>query len=176
MAESKRNKPSQKSWKAPQRLRYFYLNGKLHKTLHINRGLDIMTAWCYPDHERVQYVYTDVRKNYGRAWTTRQVMVLLNRSRERIEIALNNEEIPRPQHTYNLTSKKKYQYLWSDEDVKNAHNYFASLHHGRPRLDGGITPWAIPSARELRAHLRNETVLYVKTEDGFIPTWEAEQF
>lgn len=102
---------------------------------------------------------------------------MLNRTRESVEYQIIDGNIPAPQYTYTLDEREmKHKYMFSEEDVLRLHEYYSTLHFGRPRKDGCITPWPIPTAREVRAMMRQEVILYVKTEDGFVPTWEAEQW
>lgn len=174
--------------KKSRKLTYFYLDGQLtengpiipllHKSLHINRGADQITTWCYPLHKRVTYTYSDVRKRRGPAFTTKEVAEFLNRSRVTIEHAILDGNVSKPQFTYGLNERKNlYKYLWSEKDVMEAHAYFLTVHRGRPRKDGKITPSGLPTARELRAMMRNETILYVKDENGeFKPVWKAQDF
>jgi hypothetical protein len=159
-------------------LRYFYLNGLLHKSLHINRGADTITTWCYPQHKRVAYTYSDVKKRKEPAFSTAEVSKMLNRGRLTLEYAILEGNIPRPQHTYGIDEHKRmFQYLWSETDILEAHAYFSTVHKGRPRNDGLITPLRLPTLRELRAMIRQEEMLYVKGEDGeFRPVWKAEDF
>jgi hypothetical protein len=44
-----------------QRLVYFFLDGKIHKSLHISRARDEIVAWCYPEKRRVMYNYSLVK-------------------------------------------------------------------------------------------------------------------
>ena len=158
-------------------INYFYLNGLLHKKLHINRAADIITAWCYPEHRRVAYTYSDMRKRMGKAFTTVEAGKLLGRSRLTLERAILNGDIEEPQFTYGLNeAKKKYKYMWSEEDILAMHAFLLTVHRGRPRKDGLITNSNIPSARELRAMIRHNEIIYVKRGDRFVPTWEAEDF
>lgn len=161
-----------------RKLRYFYLNGLLHKSLHINRGADQITTWCYPLHKRVAYTYSDVKKRKETAFTTVEVCKMLNRSRDRLERAILDGNIEEPQFTYGLNEhKRKFQYLWSEKDILGAHAYFSTVHRGRPRKDGVITPAKLPTARELRAMIRQDEILYIKDEDGeFKPVWKAPDF
>lgn len=159
------------------KLNYFYLDGKLYKKLHINRGADTLTAWCYPEHRRVAFTYSDVRKHHGKAFTMTQVGKMLKRGRVQIQRAIIKGDLEPPQHTYGLENQsRKFKYLWSEKDVMAAHAYFSTVHRGRPRKDGLVSPQALPTARELRAMMRNQEILYVKEGDSFIPTWDAEQF
>ena len=52
----------------------------------------------------------------------------------------------------------------------------ATIHMGRPRRDGRVTPRKdVLSERDLRSLLGDAIMLYTKTEDGrFIPVWQEE--
>lgn len=170
----------------PGKLRYFYLDVMvddkpkplLHKSLHINRGADTITTWCYPLTKRVAYTYSDVKKRREYAYSTKEVGKMLNREREVLERAIIEGNINRPQHTYGLDEhKRKFQYLWHESNIMEAHAYLSTVHYGRPRKDGMATPKRLPTARELRAMIRQEELLYVKTSSGdFVPVWKAQDF
>ena len=49
-------------------LRYFYLNGKLHKVLRRSRAQDLIVAWDYQQGKRVAFSLTDVNKNKQHAY------------------------------------------------------------------------------------------------------------
>lgn len=169
--------PPKKRAKLPKLL-YFYYNGDLHKKYHIHRGNDVLTAWNYPKGKMEKYVYSDVRKNGSKAFSTKQVCNMLNRGRTQVEMAIVNGMFPAPQHSYSVDENRNmFAYYWSEQDILNAHEYFSTVHRGRPRKDGLITPQALPTRAELRAMIRQGTVFYVQTESGeFVPTWEAEKF
>lgn len=155
---------------------YFFLNGDLHKKLHIKRSADSIKAWNYPQARVMTYVYSDVRKMGQRAFSTMEVSQMINRSRRVIEEAILRGDIREPQSVYSLTGKpKRVAYKWREEDIMDLHAWLMTIHRGRPRLDGEIVPASnLPTARELRAMIRQETVLYVKQGDKFVPTWKAE--
>lgn len=168
-----KNGPSKKR----SRLRYFYLNGQLHKKLTINRGKDLIVTWNYPEVKRVSYTYSDVLRRYKRAFTTKEVCSLVNRSRQTVDTVMRSGMIEFPQHTYGLDEHRRiYQYLWSEEDIMGLLEYLATVHRGRPRHDGEITPQALPTPRELRAMINDESILYIKQGDQFIPSWRAKEF
>jgi hypothetical protein len=172
------NKEGNSIVKKSRPLKYFYLNGNLHRSLHINRGADEIVAWCYPLVKRVTYAYSDVKRYKETAFSTQEVARLLNRRSDTIKKAVWKGHIPEPQSTYGLTeTRKKYQWMWNEKDIMEAHAHFSSVHRGRPREDGRVTPAPIPSARELRAMIRNEEILYVEVAPGeFRPTWIAPNF
>lgn len=107
---------------------------------------------------------------------------MLNRKRLTLQLALQNGDIPKPQMTYGLSGKNPegrwaYAYMWSEKDIFEAWEYFSTVHKGRPRKDGLITPMALPSRAELRALMKDNLVLYTKTEDGqYVPSYKAEEF
>lgn len=156
-------------------LRYFYLNGQLHKKLHINRPADELTAWCYPTKRRVTYPYKDARQRMETAFTTQEVSKMMGRGIRSLENAILRGDIEMPQFTYGLNEHmKKFKYMWHESNIMEAHAFFTQRHRGRPRKDGTVTPMrGLPSARELRAMIRNEEILYVKVGDEFVPTWRA---
>lgn len=164
--------------KRNRRLTYFFLNGLLHKSLHINRGADIVTTWCYPEERRVAYTYSDVKKRHETAYTSKEVSEMIGRGRLIIEYAIRDGHIEEPQYTYGIDEhKRKFQYMWAEKNILELHAYFSTVHRGRPRKDGMITPQKLPTERELRAMIRQEQILYVRDEDGeFKPVWRAQDF
>jgi hypothetical protein len=174
--------PRKKSGK----LRYFFLDGEwegktqplLHKSLHINRSQDTIITWCYPLTKRVVYTYSDTKKHRDPAFTTKEAAAMLNRGHLALERGILSGGITEPQYTYGIDERKnKFQYMWHENYIMEAHAYLSTIHFGRPRNDGLIAPKAMPTVRELRALIRNEQVLYVKNgDDQFVPVWRAENF
>jgi hypothetical protein len=159
-------------------LKYFFYRGDLHKKVHINRGADVITAWNYPQGKLEKYVYSDVRRNGEYAFSTRQVEKMIGRSQATIKRVISDGSVRRPQQTYGLDADRNgYAFYWSEKDIMDLHGYFITVHRGRPRNDGLVTPSDLPTASELRAMIRQGTVFYVKTDSGeFVPTWRAETF
>jgi hypothetical protein len=54
--------------------------------------------------------------------------------------------------------------MLSESDILKLHEYI---------LEAGYTK-NIPSKAELRALLKNNIILYTKTDSGFVPVWKAE--
>lgn len=144
----------------------------------MNRPADLVTTWCYPLHKRVTYTYSDTLRKYEKAFTTKQVGQLIHRSIDRIAVGLEEGGFAEPQYTYGFSEhQKKHAYMWHEDNIMDVHDYFLTVHRGRPRLDGKITPQYMPTKRELRAMIRQEELLYVKGEDGeFRPVWTAQDF
>jgi hypothetical protein len=163
--------------KKTKKLNYFFYHGNLHKKIHISRGADIITAWDYPAGKMCKHIYSDVRKNGERAFYTREVAEMVGRRRLALELAILEGKIQPPQHSYGLDGeRKKYAYFWSEKDIMELHAHFVNIHRGRPRQDGMVTTQGLPTAAELRAMIRQNTILYVQKDDGtFVPTWQAEK-
>lgn len=166
-------KKEKKPWKRP--LRYFYLNGELHRNLRINRPANTIKAYNFTQGKTVTYVYSDVKKMHEKAFTSTEVAAMVNRSWRRIMKFIADGEIIPPQHVYVPDEPDRVvKYMWREKDIMQLHAYLLTVHRGRPRHDGEITPGKMPTATELRAMIRQEAILYVKRGDEFIPTWRAE--
>lgn len=159
------------------RINYFFYNKKLCKKIHISRANDLIVAYNYTDGKVDKYIYSDVRKNGGQAFTTAQAAKLLRRYPQVLRNAIYTGDIKSPQQTYGLDENRNvYKYMWSEEDIMACHDFLKTVHIGRPRKDGEVNTGNLPTAAELRASLRQGTVFYVKVGDDFIPTWKAEKF
>lgn len=157
---------------------YFFLEKKLHKKLRITRPLDYIEAWHFEDHKRVGYVWSDVKRRMGKAYTTKQVAQMVNRHHINIEKYILAGHIRAPERGYPIAGgKSKGRYYWGDHNIIELHEYLLTVHRGRPRLDGGITPWNTPTRAELLAMLKHGTVLYTKTDEGlFVPVWKENDW
>jgi hypothetical protein len=168
MASNKRRSVS-------KRIGYFFVNGLLHKTLNVNRGQDLITAWCYSEKRRVSYVWSDTQKNLEKAYTITQVADMLGRHRMTIDKYIRNGYIRTPQRTYIIDGKfdKLGKYMFSERDILDLHEYFCSVSVGRPRKDGVINSLNLPTRSELKAALKTASVLYIKNDEGdFVPVWK----
>jgi len=151
-----------------QRLLYFFLDGKIHKSLRVSRARDEVVAWCYPDRRRVMYSYSLVKKNMKRAYSVKEAGILLNRHKVTVENYILDGKIQQPYRIYPISNPDNpgwTKYMLSEEDILKIHEFI---------LEDGYTA-DFPSRSELLALLRNETILYTKTTDGrFVPVWKAE--
>jgi hypothetical protein len=164
--------------KKTKQMRYFFYKGDLCKKQHISRANDIITAWNYPKGRMEKYVYSDVRRNGEQAYSTKDVMNLLNRKdNEFITNAIRDGNINAPSMTYGIDENRNtHSFYWREEEIVDFHEYLKTVHRGRPRKDGGINTGNLPTTAELRAKMRSGTVFYVKVGDEFVPTWQAEKF
>lgn len=155
--------------------KYFYVNGKLHKVIQQNRGKDSVVSWCYEDRCRYRYSLAELRTSAGKAYSTGEVQNLVGRHKTYIARLVAEGVVKRPQQTYAMDgSFNPGRFQWSQEDILELHDYFANTHSGRPRKDGLITARAMPSRAELLAMMRNDTALYVKEGERFVPVWKHD--
>ena len=169
---------SKKAKKYVDRVLYFYLDGKLYKTLHRNRAEDLIIVWDYILEKRVAYSLSNVQKNRTNAYTVTQAAKMINRSVDTIKRHWRAGDIKRPFRTYSLDGQKRpNKYFFSEEDIRAMQEFFKTVHRGRPRKDGLITPSNIPSIAEIEALIRNEKVLYAKNDEGeFVPVWKQPEW
>jgi len=160
------------------RLRYFYLNGKLHKVLRRSRAEDLLIAWDYELGKRVAYSLADVNKNKQYAYPISEVVKILGKHEDTIKWHMYKGDIKFPQQCYSLNGNKTPgKYFWSEDDIRSMHDFFKTVHRGRPRKDGGITPGDMPSRAEIEAIMKQENILYVKNDDGdFVPVWKQPEW
>ena len=160
-----------------RRVVYFFLEGDLHKVLSANRSTNLVYAWSFPKNKRVMYIYSDMRKRMGKAYTLTEVSKIVGRTRVTIYRYMQDGKIRWPQRgSFSSTATKHGTYYLCDQDIYDLHDYLLTVHRGAPRKDGMIVPRGTPSRMELKAMLEHETALYVKDKDGeFIQVWkEAE--
>jgi len=172
MVSGKRRKTSKKLE------RYFYLNGKLHKFLKSSRAEDLVVAWDYQDGKRVAYSLTDVNKNKQHAYSMSQVVKIIGKHEDTINMHIRRGNLRHPQRIYSLNGNKTPgKFFWSEDDIRSMHDFFKTVHRGRPRIDGGITPGDMPSRAELEAIIKQENILYIKNNDGdFVPVWKQPEW
>lgn len=146
---------------------YFFLNNKIHKVIKLSRARDELIAWCYPDKKRVLYSYSEVKKYKENAYTIKEVGKLLNKHKVTIEDYILDGKIKIPQRIYPIgnPSSRWSKFMLSESDILDLHQYI---------LDVGYTK-NIPSRTELVALLKQNIILYTKTDTGFVPVWRAEE-
>lgn len=159
------------------KLRYFFLNGDHHRVLKISRPEDIVIAWNYVQDKRVTYIWSVAQREMQKAFTLREVCRMLNRHRLVMHEYIREGKIKKPVQIYAIEGERERpgKYLFSEDDVRDLHSYLLTIHHGRPRTDGGITPRSdLISRTELEALMREDRVLYTKNDNGeFVPVWKS---
>lgn len=160
--------------KVRKRPKHFFVNGELHRLFRVNRGEDLVYAWNYPQEKRVMYVWSDTQKRMGRAFSVSEVASMLGRHVVVIRKYILEGEIQSIAKTYSLDGKKSPgKYFFSEDDVRMLHAYLCTKNLGRPRKDGRLVQYPLPSKAELEAMMRNDTVIYIKDKAGeFAPIWK----
>jgi hypothetical protein len=161
MARSKRNGK-------PKNIRYFFLNDKVHKVISSSRSKDELIAWCYPDKKRMLYSYSQVRKNMENAYSIVQVAEMLNKHRVTIQDYILEGKVMSPSKIYPIGSPDSEtwsKYMFNQKNILDIHQHI---------LDSGHSS-EVPSKAELQGLLKNNFILYTKTDEGkFVPVWKAE--
>ena len=85
-------------------LLYFFLEGRIHKSLYVSRAKDEVTAWCYPDKRRVMYNYSLVKKYMKRAYTLKEAAKVLNKHKITIEDYILAGKIQAPTKIYPISN------------------------------------------------------------------------
>lgn len=153
--------------KSLKEIRYFFLNGTIHKTISLSRAKDQVIAWSYSDKKRVLYPYSEVSKSMGNAYSLVQVAEMLNKHRVTIQDYILQEKVRPPQKIYPIGGSPEegwFMYMFSDKDVLEIHEYILDSGHSKN----------VPSKAELLALLKHSFILYTKTDSGFVPVWKAE--
>lgn len=148
-------------------IRYFFLNGKVHKVLSLSRAKDTIIAWKYDDSKRVMYPYSEAKKSMENAYSIKQVGEMLNKHRVTIQDYILEGKILSPQKIYPIGKTSEdgwYQYMFSEKDILDLHSYILESGHSKN----------VPSKAELLALLKHNFILYTKTDSGFVPVWKAD--
>jgi hypothetical protein len=161
-----------------QQFRYFYLNDKLHRLLRQSRADDLLVAWHYELEKRVAYSLSEVKKTMQHAYPISKVVKIIGKHEDTIKRHLYLGNLKYPQRVYSLNGNKTPgKYYWSEDDIRDMHNFFKTVHRGRPRNDGLITIGDMPSRAEIEALMRQDSILYVKNDDGsFTPVWKQPEW
>jgi hypothetical protein len=148
-------------------LQYFFLNDKIHKVLKASRSKDEMVAWCYPDKKRVMYSYSQVKKNMEKAYSILEVSEILNKHRVTIQDYIIEGKVLTPHIIYPISrfdNYKWFRYMFSYKNIYDIHEHILESGHSKN----------VPSKTELQAILKNNIILYTKTDSGFVPVWKAD--
>lgn len=158
--------------------KYFYLDGKLYRTLRADRGTNLLHAWSYIDKAVVTFVLSDVKRHMQQAFDTQEVCTLINRTKQNIfkhlkagainppyKIGVQSDDNPRYEFGY---------FKWSEDDVLALHEHYLTVGSGRPRKDGILSSAVrIPSRLELIAMMKHNKMYYVQNSQGeFVPIFD----
>lgn len=155
----------------------FFINGELVKVIHTNRANNVCVLYNYIHDKEQSMLLSDFKKHRKKAYTMANVVRIFSRSRMQFERMISSNIIPPPTGAV-VGGKRVWQKMsyYSEDDLFIIRDAMSSIHMGRPRKDGRITPRRdVLSERDLRSLIGEAIMLYTKTEDGrFIPVWQEE--
>jgi hypothetical protein len=165
----------------------FFINGEFHEVVNINRAANILRAYNFSDNKVVTFSITDYNKFRQQAYTIGNVARLVGRDVTSVWKAIDGGVVSKP---YMLPLKNNSNagkgnfgvgragiYYFSEDNIYEIRDYFAGLHKGRPRIDGAVTSYKVPSIEELDAMLGKREMVYVKNKDGeYVPIWKRVDF
>jgi hypothetical protein len=179
---------SQKRWKKDYQVagqagkslslnqRYFFLDGVLYRTIHINRHHDLIACLRMRDREEVVFMWSDVKRNRQKAFMSGQVARLLGLSRMKFLVHVWEGRVTNFEWLIKADGQK--QRIFSEDDVLDAWEALSNVHIGRPRKDGRITTRkTLPTKAELLSVIKEEEVLYYwdKETERFMPVWRPKK-
>lgn len=152
---------------------YFYVDSNLYRIIRQDRPNDLLRAWSYLDNAVVDFVWSDVRRRMQQAFDTKEVCVLLNRTKKNILEHIAAGAIVPPQKI-GVQENGFGHYKWSEDDVLALHAHYLTVGSGRPRKDGMLSAGArIPTRLELVAMMKQHRMIYVQDADGnFVPIFD----
>jgi hypothetical protein len=157
---------------------YFYVDGKLYKTIRNDRAADLCRSWGFIENRVVDFPLSIVRRQSQQAFDTAEVCKLLNRTKQNIFLHLRRGAINLPYKIgVNGTGDPRIEFglfKWSEDDVLALHEHYLTVGSGRPRKDGVIYSAArIPSRLELIAMMKQNKMYYVQDASGnFVPIFD----
>jgi hypothetical protein len=155
----------------------FFINNELVRVVHSNRANNIVVVYNYIQNKDQTLLLSDFKKHRKRAYTVIDTARIFKRTKMQLQRWIDNELIHPPMGA-GLDGKREFRRLsyYSEDDLFTIRSVLATIHKGRPRKDGRITPRKdLVTEKELRSLIGDSIMLYTKTEDGrFIPVWQEE--
>ena len=155
----------------------YFINNQLVKLIHSNRANNICNLYNYITWKEQTMLLSDFKKHRKRAFTMANTIKIFQRSRVQFERMIASGKINPPVGA-TIGGVRKWQTMsyYSEDELFKIRDTMATIHMGRPRRDGRVTPRKdVLSERDLRSLLGDAIMLYTKTEDGrFIPVWQEE--
>lgn len=163
----------------PMKRRYLEINGIIYERIRTNRAQDLYVGRNTENGKIETFSYLVVRNIHQPVYSMTEVCELLGRGRKAVATFMYKGVVPYPRQPRawlhkdkEKTSKLngKIMHYWSREELLKFRDAWANSlkyeNHKNP----------LPTRRELERMLDNDTILYVKTKDGFKPTFAAESF
>lgn len=161
---AKIKKPSGKVW---------FLNNSVVRVYHRDRSAGIITLYNI-NKDCLQTILVDewIRKRVN-AYSIRDTAALLNRNPKYLAELAKKGVVPAPIGASKDGKRGlRIRSYYSEDDVYELREIFASRRWGAPRKDGLKTNNHTPTIQELRRRMGKGLLQYTRTEDGrMIPIW-----
>jgi hypothetical protein len=160
---------------ASNELRYFFVEGIFYRLEQVDRYRNLASAIRYDTGDRVSFVWSDLKKSAGRAYSTYRVGQILNCKRNIIKRLEKECGIKPIKVQKNDTDWRGGKCYFSEQQVLDMWEIMVNTHHGAPRKDGAITQrQGLPTKTEVIAKMHGNEILYYKDDSGnFVPLFKA---
>ena len=151
----------------------WFLNNELVRVHHTDRGAGMLTLWNYPQEKFVGILIDEWVKKRKRAYSIRATGLLLNRNPTYLS-QLATKKMIFPASNTHPEGKRKVgnRCYYSEDDVYELRDFFASRHWGAKRKDGRVTNNTTPTVQELNRKMGVGILQYTKNNDGeIVPIW-----
>jgi hypothetical protein len=101
------------------------------------------------------------------AYSILEVSEILNKHRVTIQDYIIEGKVITPSIIYPISKQDNhvwFRYMFNQKHIYDIHEYILESGHSKN----------VPSKTELQAILKNNLILYTKTDSGFVPVWKAE--
>lgn len=163
-----------------RKLTHFFWDQRLHKVIRINRPANLVDAWDYGARKRVSIFYPDFRIKAKPAVKVSEAARIMRLDIKTIKKAIYEGQIHEPDVSYPLDKNALYRTTrwFGEHNLLELHDYLLTVHIGRPRKDGMVTPSSkLPTRAEIIAKMNNDTTLYIQGDDGsFVPLYDPPKF
>lgn len=163
---------------ASSELRYFFVDDVFYRLDAVDRYLNLAKAVVVRngvEGERVSFVWSDLKRNAGRAYSTQKVGKILRCKRNIIKRLEKVHGIQPQKVHFKQDDWRGGKCYFSEQQVLDMWEIMANTHHGAPRKDEMITQRkGLPTKSEVIAAMHGGEVLYYKDDSGeFVPLFRA---
>lgn len=160
---------------ATAELRFFFVEDVFYRLDAVDRYLNLAKATRVDDGTRASFVWSDLKRSAGRAYTTNRVGKILNCKRNIIKRIEKECDITPKKVHFKEDDWRGGSCYFSEQQVLDMWEIMANTHHGAPRKDGSITQrQGLPTKTEVIAAMNGGEVLYYKDDKGdFVPLFKA---
>lgn len=179
MAGRSRGKPPQELQRPVKPAKKIcFVNGDLIRLDRSVKSANITYFFNITQGKPQTMLYTDFKKYRKRAYSVASSAKILNRGTAQLHRYVQQGLIKPPTGSM-LGGEQRFgvNAYYSEDDLFEIREAMTTVHRGKPRLDGGVTPSRVLTENELRARIGDALMLYTRTKDGrYVPTWAEETY